>query len=136
MNYILNTKTKKLELFWDTQEEYRALINFIYNFSITEEQSPYTVKKPEFGNPSITWNTNNLPNSYTISNTLDRTTGITTVLDSTAGTAKVSLNNGECSTYVNNSITASETKIQPKEDKPEYWLNENSVELYTGRHSQ
>lgn len=66
MNYILNTKTKKLELFWDTQEEYRALINFISNFSITEEQNSYVVKTPEFGNPSITWATNNLPNSITI----------------------------------------------------------------------
>lgn len=66
MNYILNTKTKKLELFWDTQEEYRALINFISNFSITEEQSQYIVKTPEFGQPSITWATNNLPNSVTI----------------------------------------------------------------------
>ena len=66
MNYILNTKTKKIEIFWDTQEEYRALINFISNFSITEEQNSYVVKTPEFGNPSITWATNNLPNSYTI----------------------------------------------------------------------
>lgn len=66
MNYILNTKTKKLELFWDTQEEYRTLINFISSFSITEEQSPYIVKTPEFGSPSITWATNNLPNSITI----------------------------------------------------------------------
>ena len=66
MNYILNTKTKKIEIFWDNQNEYQALINFISNFPITEEQSPYIVKTPEFGNPSITWATNNLPNSYTI----------------------------------------------------------------------
>lgn len=112
MNYILNTKTKKLELFWDTQEEYRALINFISNFSITEEQSPYTVKTPEFRNPSITWATNNLPNNITFTgDALEGVPGITTILDSTAETAKVSLNNGECSTYVNNSINASETKI-------------------------
>lgn len=112
MNYILNTKTKKLELFWDTQEEYRALINFISNFSITEEQNPYIVKTPEFGNPSITWTTNNLPNSYTInSNTLDKISGITTILDSTTGTAEISLNNEEYSTYANSSIIASETKI-------------------------
>lgn len=66
MNYILNTKTKKVEIFWDNQNEYQALINFISGFSITEEQSPYIVKTPEFGNPNITWATNNLPNSYTI----------------------------------------------------------------------
>ena len=112
MNYILNTKTKKLELFWDTQEEYRALINFISNFSITEEQSPYTVKTPEFINPNITWATNNLPNNITCTgNSLEGVTGITTIFDNTAGTAKVSLNDGECSTYVDNSITASKTKI-------------------------
>ena len=80
MNYILNTKTKKLELFWDTQEEYRALINFISNFSITEEQIPYIVKTPEFGNPSITWSTNNLPNSVTI-NGNDVTLGTITCSD-------------------------------------------------------
>ena len=66
MNYILNTKTKKIEIFWDNQNEYQALINFISGFSITEEQSPYIVKTPEFGQPTITWATNNLPNSYTI----------------------------------------------------------------------
>ena len=66
MNYILNTKTKKIEIFWDNQNEYQALINFISNFPITEEQNPYIVKTPEFGQPSITWATNNLPNSYTI----------------------------------------------------------------------
>lgn len=80
MNYILNTKTKKLEFFWDTQEEYRALINFISNFSITEEQSPYIVKTPEFENPIITWTTNNLPNSATISGN-DVTLGTITCSD-------------------------------------------------------
>lgn len=65
MNYILNTKTKKIEIFWDNQNEYQALINFISNFPITEEQNSYVVKTPEFGHPSITWATNNLPNSYT-----------------------------------------------------------------------
>ena len=117
MNYILNTKTKKVEIFWDTQEEYRALINFISNFPITEEQSPYIVKTPEFGNPCITWATNNLPNSYTIydggilngtitskaetalsSGLVDATladtnlTAITAIIDSTAEKAEVSLN--------------------------------------------
>lgn len=88
MNYILNTKTKKVEIFWDNQNEYQALINFISNFPITEEQSPYIVKTPEFGNPSITWATNNLPNNITFTgNALEGVTGITTILDSTAETA-------------------------------------------------
>ena len=138
MNYILNTKTKKVEIYWDNQNEYQALINFLSGFTITEEQNTYIVKNPNFAKQeSITWAVNNLPNSYTINgNSLEGITGITTITDSTAETAKVSLNNEEFSIYANNSITALETKIQPKEDKLEYWLNENPAELHTGRHSQ
>lgn len=115
MNYILNTKTKKLELFWDTQEEYRALINFISNFSITEEQSPYIVKTPEFGNPSITWATNNLPNSYTICDG-----GILNgTVTSKAETALSSELVGVTLTDINTTITADDIatalKAEPKE---------------------
>lgn len=67
MNYILNTKTKKVEIYWDNQNEYQALINFLSDFTITEEQNTYTVKNPDFAKQeSITWAVNNLPNSYTI----------------------------------------------------------------------
>lgn len=113
MNYILNTKTKKVEIYWDNQNEYQALINFLSGFTITEEQNTYIVKNPNFAKQeSITWAVNNLPNSYTINgNSLEGITGITTITDSTAETAKVSLNNEEFSIYANNSITALETKI-------------------------
>lgn len=67
MNYILNTKTKKVEIYWDNQNEYQALINFLSGFTITEEQNTYIVKNPDFAKQeSITWAVNNLPNSYTI----------------------------------------------------------------------
>ena len=98
MNYILNTKTKKVEIFWDTQEEYRALINFISNFSITEEQNQYIVKTPEFGQPSITWATNNLPNSITING------------------SDVALGTITCSDKIDGTITASATSNVTKDD--------------------
>lgn len=138
MNYVLNTKTKKVEIYWDNQNEYQAIINFLSQCTLTEEkENQYFIKTNEIPPRTITWNTNNLPNSYTINgNSLEGITGITTITDSTAETAKVTLNNEEFSIYANNSITALETKIQPKEDKPEYWLNENPAELHTGCHSQ
>lgn len=112
MNYILNTKTKKVEIYWDNQNEYQTIINFLSQCTLTEEkENQYFIKTNEIPPRTITWTTNNLPNNITIDNTLEGITGITTITNNTAETAKVSLNNDEFSTYVNDSITALETKI-------------------------
>ena len=88
MNYILNTKTKKVEIYWDNQNEYQAIINFLSQCVLTEEKNPYIIKTNELSPNTITWNTNNLPNSYTITgNALEGVTEIATILDSTAETA-------------------------------------------------
>ena len=125
MNYILNTKTKKIEIFWDTQEEYRALINFVSNFSITEEQNSYVVKTPEFGHPSITWATNNLPNSYTICDG-----GILNgTITSKAETALYSNSVDNTLADINlTTITADKiTAALETEPKEQYWLNGNPI---------
>ena len=60
MNYILNTKAKKIEIFWDNANEYQGLINFLAQYPITEEkeiisiQSPYRTNIPN----TITWENN------------------------------------------------------------------------------
>lgn len=88
MNYILNTKTKKVEIYWDNNNEYQAIINFLSQCVLTEEQSPYIIKANELPPNTITWNTNNLPNNITFTgNALEGITGVTTILDSTAETA-------------------------------------------------
>lgn len=67
MNYILNTKTKKVEIYWDNNNEYQAIINFLSQCILTEEkENQYFIKTNETSPRTITWNTNNLPNSYTI----------------------------------------------------------------------
>ena len=72
MNYILNTKTKKIEIYWDNQNEYQGLINFLSQYPITEENSPHIVKRETYSPNTITW-TNN---SYSTS-TADAIEGIT-----------------------------------------------------------
>ena len=117
MNYILNTKTKKVEIFWDNQNEYQALINFISNFSITEEQNPYIIKTPEFGNPSITWATNNLPNSVII------------------GGNDIALGTITCSNEIDTTVASLTSNITKddivnalkSEPKEQYWLNGNPI---------
>lgn len=125
MNYILNTKTKKVEIFWDNQSEYQALINFISNFSITEEQSSYIVKTPEFGQPNITWATNNLPNSYAIceGGILNGT------IMSKAETALSSNLIDDTLADINlTTITADKiTAVLEAEPKEQYWLNGNPI---------
>ena len=87
MNYILNTKTKKVEIYWDNNNEYQAIINFLSQCVLTEE-NPYIIKTGELLPNTITWNTNNLPNNITFTgNALEGVTGVTTILDSTAETA-------------------------------------------------
>lgn len=67
MNYILNTKTKKVEIYWDNQNEYQTIINFLSQCVLTEEkENQYSIKTNEIPPHTITWATNNLPNSYTI----------------------------------------------------------------------
>ena len=87
MNYILNTKTKKVEIYWDDNNEYQAIINFLSQCVLTEEKSPYIIKANELSPNTITWNTNNLLNNIAFTgNALEGVTGITTILDSTAET--------------------------------------------------
>lgn len=87
MNYILNTKTKKVEIYWDNNNEYQAIINFLSQCVLTEEKNPYIITTNELSPNTITWNTNNLPNNITFTgNALEGVTGITTILDSTAET--------------------------------------------------
>lgn len=112
MNYILNTKTKKIEIFWDNQNEYQAIINFLSQCTLTEEkENQYFIKTNEMPPNTITWNTNNLPNNVTINgNSLEGIITIPNIIDKTAEKAIVNLSNDKYSTYVNNSITASESE--------------------------
>lgn len=116
MNYILNTKTKKVEIYWDSNNEYQAIINFLSQCVLTEEKSPYIIKANELSPNTITWNTNNLPNNITFTgNALEGVTGITTILDSTAETALSSVTADDIATAL---------KAEPKE---QYWLNGNPI---------
>ena len=130
MNYVLNTKTKKVEIYWDNQNEYQAIINFLSQCVLTEEKNPYIIKTNELSPNTITWNTNNLPNSYTITgNALEGVTGIATILDSTAETAISSgLVDATLADINLTAITADDIATALKaEPKEQYWLNGNPI---------
>lgn len=55
MNYILNTKTKKVEIYWDNANEYQGLINFLSQFPITEEVKNKTFEHTPSDTTTITW---------------------------------------------------------------------------------
>lgn len=38
MNYILNTKTKTVEIFWKDEEEYKAIMELLMSLKITEPE--------------------------------------------------------------------------------------------------
>lgn len=38
MNYILNTKTKTVEIFWKDEEEYKAIIELLMSLKISEPE--------------------------------------------------------------------------------------------------
>lgn len=121
MNYILNTITKKIEIYWDNNNEYQAIINFLSQCVLTQEQIPHIIKANETPPRTITWATNNLPNNITFtSNALEGVTGIATILDSTAETALSSglvdatLADTNFTTITANDI-ATALKVEPKE---------------------
>ena len=126
MNYILNTKTKKVEIYWDNNNEYQAIINFLSQCILTEEkENQYFIKTNETSPRTITWNTNNLPNSYTIydggilSGTI--TSKAETALSS--GLVDATLADTNLTTITADDI-ATTLKTEPKE---QYWLNDNPI---------
>ena len=38
MNYILNTKTKTVEIFWKDEEEYKAIMKLLMDLKISEPE--------------------------------------------------------------------------------------------------
>lgn len=38
MNYILNTKTKTVEIFWKDEEEYKAIMELLMDLKISEPE--------------------------------------------------------------------------------------------------
>lgn len=126
MNYILNTKTKKVEIYWDNQNEYQAIINFLSQCVLTEEkENQYFIKTNEVPPRTITWNTNNLPNSYTIcdGSILNGTIMSKAETPLSSGLVDATLADTNLTTITANDITTA-LKAEPKE---QYWLNGNPV---------
>lgn len=126
MNYILNTKTKKVEIYWDNQNEYQAIINFLSQCVLTEEkENQYFVKTNEIPSHTITWNTNNLPNSYTIydGSILNGTIVSKAETALSSGLVDATLADANLTTITADDITTV-LKAEPKE---QYWLNGNPI---------
>ena len=114
MNYILNTKTKKIEIYWDNQNEYQGLINFLSQYPITEENSPYIVKRETYLPNTITWTNNSY--STSTADAIRAIDGITCT-DSLSSTITLSNDAVKASSDDGLITTALEAVIQPKEDK-------------------
>ena len=78
MDFILNSKTKKVEIFYNSAFEQQAILEFLSKHLTYREDN--TSHEVYINNPGITWASNTTP-AYTITATNDLTGTVT--LDST-----------------------------------------------------
>lgn len=97
MDFILNSKTKKVEIFYENAAEQQAILNFMSQYLTYREDK--TAPNIYIHDPGIGWATANAP--YTISTTdnLSGTIALTNYSDSTVNAAKLESN-------IQDSITA------------------------------
>lgn len=105
MDFILNSKTKKVEIFYENAAEQQAILNFMSQYLTYREDK--TAPNIYIHDPGIGWATANAP--YTISTTdnLSGTIALGNCSDSTVNVAKLESN-------IQDSITAA---INSKEKK-------------------
>ena len=107
MDFILNSKTKKVEIFYENAAEQQAILNFMSQYLTYKEDK--TTPNIYINNPGISWANAVSTTPYTISTT-DNLSGIVVLdncSDSTINTVKLESN-------IQDSITAA---INPKEKK-------------------
>ena len=107
MDFILNSKTKKVEIFYENAAEQQAILDFMSHYLTYKEDK--TVPNIYIHDPGISWTNAISTTPYTLSTTdnLHGTIAISNCSDSAINAAKLESN-------ISDSITAA---INPKEKK-------------------
>lgn len=110
MDFILNSKTKKVEIFYENAAEQQAILNFMSQYLTYREDK--TAPNIYIHDPGIGWTTANAP--YTISTTdnLSGTIALGNCSNSTVNAAKLESN-------IQDSITAA-AKLDDNSDEGGY----------------
>ena len=106
MDFIFNSRQKKVEVFYDNETEQAALFEFLGKY-MTFKTGGIPDRDIYINNPGISWTATNAP--YTISTT-DSLSGTITLGNCSDST----INAGKLESHIQDSITAA---INPKEKK-------------------
>ena len=107
MDFILNSKTKKVEIFYENAIEQQAILNFMSQYLTYKEDK--TAPNTYINDPGISWTNAVSGIPYTIStiSATDNLSGTITLDNSTINVAKLESN-------IQDSITAAATKLDTK----------------------
>lgn len=110
MDFILNSKTKKVEIFYENAAEQQAILNFMSQYLTYKEDK--TTPNIYINDPGISWTAANAP--YTISTT-DNLSGTITLGNCSDST----INAGKLESNIQDSITAA-AKLDNASDEGGY----------------
>ena len=110
MDFILNSKTKKVEIFYENAAEQQAILNFMSQYLTYKEDK--TTPNIYINDPGISWTAANAP--YTISTT-DHLSGAITLNNCSDST----INAGKLESNIQDSITTA-AKLDNASDEGGY----------------
>ena len=112
MDFILNSKTKKVEIFYETAAEQQAILNFMSQHLTYREDKTPSSQNIYINDPGISWASVSAA-PYTVTANTDLS-GIVTLNNSAYSTIDSAIDATKLESSISNSIEAS---IKPKEKK-------------------
>lgn len=106
MDFIFNSRQKKVEVFYDNETEQAALFEFLGKY-MTFKNGGIPDRDIYINNPGISWTATNAPYTISTTDSLSGTISLGNCSDST-------INAGKLESHIQDSITAA---INPKEKK-------------------
>lgn len=106
MDFIFNSRQKKVEVFYDNETEQAALFEFLGKY-MTFKNGGIPDRDIYINNPGISWTATNAPYTISTTDSLSGTIALGNCSDST-------INAGKLESHIQDSITAA---INPKEKK-------------------
>lgn len=110
MDFILNSKTKKVEIFYENAAEQQAILNFMSQYLTYSEDK--TAPNIYIHDPGIGWTTANAPYTISTTDSLSGTITLGNCSNSTVNAAKLESN-------IQDSITAA-AKLDDNSDEGGY----------------
>ena len=110
MDFILNSKTKKVEIFYENAAEQQAILNFMSQYLTYREDK--TAPNIYIHDPGIGWTTANAPYTISTTDSLSGTITLGNYSNSTVNAAKLESN-------IQDSITAA-AKLDDNSDEGGY----------------